>query len=91
MYQEDAILVNQALQGDQNSFGKLIEKYQHQIYGLAFHRVRNFADAEDIAQQVFLVAYENLGHLREPAKFSSWLRGIAENLIKMWGRQRERT
>jgi len=91
MYQEDAILVNQALQGDQNSFGKLIEKYQHQIYGLAFHWVRNFADAEDIAQEVFLVAYENLGNLREPAKFSPWLKGIAENLIKMWNRQKGRT
>jgi len=91
MYQEDAILVNQALQGDKDSFGKLIEKYQHQIYGLAFHKAQNFADAEDIAQQVFLVAYENLGNLREPAKFAPWLKGIAKNLIKMCGRQRKRT
>ncbi|MFQ6043796.1 MAG: sigma-70 family RNA polymerase sigma factor, partial [Candidatus Poribacteria bacterium] len=49
---------------------------------------RNFHEAEDITQDVFVEAYLNLKKLREPAKFGSWLRGITKNLCWKWMRKK---
>ena len=83
----DAVLVQQAQGGDVRAFGRLVERYQNAIYGLAFHLMRNFADAEDLAQDTFVAAYESISRIREPAKFAGWLRSIVYN---QWRMQRRR-
>jgi RNA polymerase sigma-70 factor (ECF subfamily) len=83
----DAVLVYQTQGGDVAAFGRLVERYQNAIYGLAFHLMRNFADAEDLAQDTFVAAYESIARIREPAKFAGWLRSIAYN---QWRMQRRR-
>jgi len=80
-------LVEKTLQGDKDSFCELVVKYQHAVYGLAFHHLKNFTDAEDIAQEVFLEAYRQLRTLRRPERFGFWLNGITTNLCKMWLRR----
>jgi RNA polymerase sigma-70 factor (ECF subfamily) len=84
-------LVKRAVNGDKDAFCALVVKYQHAVYGLAFHYLKNFADAEDVAQEVFLEAYRRLGTLRHPEKFAFWLNGITVNLCKMWLRRQRGT
>ncbi|MDQ1316991.1 MAG: hypothetical protein QG588_640 [Candidatus Poribacteria bacterium] len=76
-------LVQRSLNGDNDAFSQLVHKYQYAVYGLAFHYMKNFADAQDIAQEVFLEAYRKLETLKHPDKFASWLNGITKNLCKM--------
>jgi DNA-directed RNA polymerase specialized sigma24 family protein len=55
--------------GDTASFGLLVDKYKASIYALAYSRLHNFHDAEDVTQDVFLKAYENLRSLRRWGRF----------------------
>ena len=87
MNQTDAQLVKEVLQGNTASFGILVRKYQGAVYGLAYHLVKDFTDAEDIAQEAFLQAYLNLSQLRDLSKFAGWLKRITFNICKMWLRR----
>jgi RNA polymerase sigma factor (sigma-70 family) len=83
----DKQLVEKTLEGDINAFGILVNRYRGLVHGLTFHVVSNFQDAEDIAQEAFIKAYESLSTLKDKAKFGSWLRIITLNLCKMWLRR----
>ena len=65
MRTEDGYIIDKCLKGDPAAFGLLVDKYKASIYGLAYSKLRNFHDAEDVAQEVFIKAYENLRFLRE--------------------------
>ncbi|MBM3235111.1 sigma-70 family RNA polymerase sigma factor [Candidatus Poribacteria bacterium] len=80
----DEILVQRVLDGDKSSFGILVERYKRSVFQHAIKTTRDFHEAEDITQDVFLKAYLNLQKLREPAKFGGWLRGITQNLCRKW-------
>lgn len=85
----DEILVKNALSGDKDAFGKLVEKYSSAVYGLAYHLVGNFSDAQDLAQKTFITAYLKLHQLKDYAKFAGWLRIITINTCKMWLRKQK--
>ena len=87
MQPTDEILAKQAILGDKRAFGKLVERYQNAVYGLAYHFTRNVSDAQDLAQEAFLQAYLKLDQLKKPAKFAHWLRRITANICKMWLRR----
>jgi len=87
---EDARLVERTRDGDVDAFELLIAKYQKAIFNVALYKSRNYFDAEDLAQDVFLAAYKALPMLKAPENFSSWLFGIAYNRCHKWF-QRERT
>jgi RNA polymerase sigma-70 factor (ECF subfamily) len=80
----DEILVQRVLDGDKSSFGILVERYKCSVFQHAIKTTRDFHEAEDITQDVFLKAYLNLQKLREPTKFGGWLRGITQNLCRKW-------
>jgi len=88
MMEEDLKWVSRVRDGDRDAFGKLVRKYQAQVYGLAVHMVGNFADAEDLTQEAFVQAYRNLDRFRAPNNFPGWLRTIAVNLCRMHLRRR---
>jgi RNA polymerase sigma-70 factor (ECF subfamily) len=79
----DADLVRRTLEGRSEAFGALVEKYQRLVHGLAFHLVGNLTDAEDLVQDAFVRAYQNLHCLDDPMKFAGWLRRIIANECKM--------
>ncbi|GAI50573.1 unnamed protein product, partial [marine sediment metagenome] len=81
--ESDSDLVQRTLAGETESFRALVERYQDAVYGVALSKTGSFADAEDLAQEIFLAAYESLQRLKTPAKFGSWLYGIALNKTKM--------
>lgn len=88
--QSDSDLVRHTLDGDHGCFRTLIERYKDAVFGVALSRCGSHADAEDIAQESFIAAYDTLGSLRCRAKFGSWLRGIAVKKAAMHMRLKQR-
>lgn len=85
----DEMLVQKVLSGNKDAFGKLVKKYSSAVYGLAYHLVGSFVDAQDIAQKVFITAYLKLRQLKDQTKFRSWLRTITINTCRMWLRKQK--
>jgi len=81
---DDETLVHHCLAGDENAFGFLVHKYKDLVHAYAYQKVSNYADAEDITQEVFIRAYRNLAKLKFPHKFRSWLYTIASNECNRW-------
>lgn len=84
MRTEDGYLVGKCLDGDPAAFNILVDRYKEGIYSLVYSKILNFHDAEDITQEVFLKAYQNLKSLRRWDRFPAWLYAIASNLCKNW-------
>ena len=87
---DDAVLVRQTCGGNVEAFEQLVEKYQKAIFNIALYKSKNYFDAEDLTQDIFLAAYKALTTLKSAENFSSWLFGIAYNRCHKWF-QRERT
>ena len=75
-------LVRLALKGDENAFGNLVELYQRAAYAVAYSVTGRHEDAEDAAQESFLVALERLEECRNPDRFGGWLMTIVRNRSK---------
>lgn len=73
------LLVQRILAGDANAFQAFIQEYQHLVAHMVFRMVSNAADREDLCQDVFLKAYQNLGRFRFESKVSTWIAKIAYN------------
>jgi len=86
----DEELVRRALAGDHPAFEGLVERHQELVYRLARRLTASVADAEDVLQETFVLAYRRLGGFRGDAKFSTWLYRIAANSAKMLRRERAR-
>src|SRR5204863_3469664 len=67
-----------ARRGDQGAFGRLYDRYARVVHGLLLARVPE-ADVDDLVQDVFLIAWNRLDGLRDPAAFGGWLTMIARN------------
>ena len=85
---EDRDLVRLALSGETWAFGRLVERYGERVLARVRRVVRRPDDAEDLAQEVFLVAFRRLGQLHDGSRFSPWLSRIAENTARNWHRRR---
>jgi RNA polymerase sigma-70 factor (ECF subfamily) len=72
----DADVVARTLAGDITAFEALVRRYRGLAFGLAFHHLGRFEDAEDAAQEAMVEAYLKLPHLRQPERFAGWLRRI---------------
>lgn len=76
---EERALCERVAAGDQAAFAKLVERYQHRVFGFCARMIGDRAEAEDIAQDVFLTVYRNAGEFRGDSAFSTWLFRIAKN------------
>ena len=72
-------LVKQASNGCSDSFGQLVELHHETLRLFLSRFIHCSACVDDIAQEVFLVAYRQLATFRHESKFSTWLLGIARN------------
>jgi len=77
----DASLVNESLAGNREAFGEIVGRYQTLICSLAYSATGSFSQSQDMAQETFVVAWQQLSQLREPGKLRSWLCGILRNKI----------
>ncbi len=87
MIEEDVQLIYDILEGDDEAFGILVEKYQKSIHALVWRKIGDFHYAEEITQDTFLRAYEKLSTLRNPTLFAGWLYVIANRLCLNWMRK----
>ena len=69
-------LVLRAQAGDRGAYGALVERFQPTVYAVALARLRNPAEAQELAQEVFLHGMKKLAQLRDPQCFAGWLRQI---------------
>ena len=69
----DQIYIDKVLKGDTNAFAFLIDRYKNMAYTLAIKVVKSHEDAEEVAQDSFLKAYEKLESFQGNSKFSTWL------------------
>jgi len=74
---ENTILLQQIKGGHPEAFKQLVDQYHHKVINTCYGFVHNKEDAEDIAQEVFLEAYESIANFREEAQLSTWLYRIA--------------
>jgi len=84
MKNDDAKCVERILAGDEGAFTALVRKYEKQIHAFVWRRVRDYQVAEEITQDAFLKAYQKLGTLRDPNRFSGWLYMIATRCSLAW-------
>lgn len=82
---DELALVRAAKAGDITAFEQLVKRYDRNIFRIAQHITHNREDAEDVVQDAFLKAYENLAQFQEQSKFYTWLVRIAvnESLMKL--------
>ena len=77
--EQEKSLIQRTLAGDKKAYEELISEHERRIFflGLKFHK--NYEDAEDFTQEVFLKAYEKIGTFRGTSPFSAWLYRIGYN------------
>ena len=73
-------LVRDAVARDAPAFAALIRRYERVVLSVAFGVLNNSDAAADVAQDSFLRAWQRLSELNEPARFATWICGIARNL-----------
>jgi len=76
---EETRWIKQALKGDDNAFGILVEQYQRPVFSLCYRMLGNANDAEDAAQESFIRAYRHLNKYDQTRSFATWLLSIASH------------
>ena len=84
----DARLVAQAQTGDFAAFEQLVRSYRNDVYGLAYHFLRNREEAWDISQEVFIKTHRSLVRFRGDSSFKTWLMRITANQCKDYLKKR---
>ena len=84
----DVELIHRVLDGDDNAFETLVKKYRKPVHALVWRKIGDFHIAEEITQDTFLKAYQELAKLKKPQSFASWLYVIAANQCSSWLRKK---
>ena len=83
-------LVSTSQAGDKQAYAELIRRCYSSVYLLCLGRLGNLADAEDLAQEVFLKGFLKIRSLRQADRFEGWIRQIAKNECNNFLRQKKR-
>jgi RNA polymerase sigma-70 factor, ECF subfamily len=86
----DAALMLRVKQGDTAAFTELVDKYKQPVMNVAYRMLRDAAEAEDLAQMVFVQVFKSAHRYQVSSKFSTWLFTIARNLCLNEIRRRSR-
>jgi RNA polymerase sigma-70 factor (ECF subfamily) len=76
---EEADLIKRALGGELTAYDELVRRYQERIYATIYHMTANHEDANDLAQETFIKAYQALSSFKGGSSFYTWLYRIAVN------------
>jgi len=83
-------LVRQARRGDLNAYDELVKRYQQRIYATIYHMTSNHEDANDLAQESFIKAFQALNSFKGGSTFYTWLYRIAVNKTINFLKQRKK-
>jgi len=86
----DEALVEMAKKGDLDAFSELVRRYQERIYHAIFRFTRSHSDTDDLVQDAFLRAFQELKHFRQKSGFYTWIYRIAVNLSLNFIKKRKR-
>ena len=86
---EEMDLVNSARHGDLKAYDELVKRYQERIYATIYHMTSNHEDANDLAQESFVKAYQALKSFKGGSSFYTWLYRIAVNKTINFLKQRK--
>lgn len=87
---DEAALVTAAQGGDEAAFAEIVKRHQRAVYRVAYGLTRNASDADDLAQETFVRAWQALGRFRVGEPLFPWLSRIAINLAYSLFRRRKR-
>jgi len=87
---ELALALERASAGDSNAFAELVREHQGMVFSIAYHYLQDRSLAEDLAQEVFLELYQNLGRIQSTAHLTFWLRRVTANRCIDQGRKKLR-
>ncbi len=83
-----ALLVRQATGGDLDAFEELVRRLQRRVYGFAYQHLRDVDEAHDLAQEIFVKLYRNLGRYDPQRPFEPWFWTLAANTTINYRRRR---
>lgn len=69
----DNEIISKVLNGDQQAYAGLVNRYQNYVFTLTMRFTKNREDAEEVSQDIFIKAYRSLADFRGASKFSTWL------------------
>jgi RNA polymerase sigma-70 factor (ECF subfamily) len=87
---DEITLVKASQSGDLDAFGLLTDKYYKNIYRFAYQYTRDHHEADDMCQDTFLRAFNNIAKLKKAESFKGWLYIIASNLLRRNGSNNKR-
>jgi RNA polymerase sigma-70 factor (ECF subfamily) len=87
---DDLLLVGSSQKGDRIAFGSLIDRYYKGIYRFVFEHTGRHHDADEVCQETFLRAFENIKKLKDGSRFKGWIFMIASNLLRKRAKQTKR-
>ena len=89
---DEATLVEQARRGERTAFDQLVLRHQQMVFAVTMRMLGDRHEAQEVAQDVFVRAFQSLGGFRGDAKLSTWLVSITMNLCRnrrrWWARRR---
>jgi RNA polymerase sigma-70 factor (ECF subfamily) len=86
---EEKVLVDRARRGDLHAYDDLVKRYQERIYATIYHMTSNHEDANDLAQESFVKAFQALKSFKGGSSFYTWLYRIAVNKTINFLKQRK--
>ncbi|HEY5914017.1 MAG TPA: sigma-70 family RNA polymerase sigma factor [Verrucomicrobiae bacterium] len=86
---DEAVLVRQARHGDLGAYDELVRRYQERIYATVYHMTANHEDANDLAQEAFIKAFQALRSFKGGSSFYTWVYRIAVNKTINFLKQRK--
>jgi RNA polymerase sigma-70 factor (ECF subfamily) len=86
---EEMELVRRAREGDMGAYDDLVRKYQERIYATIYHMTSNHEDANDLAQEAFIKAFQALKSFKGGSSFYTWIYRIAVNKTINFLKQRK--
>jgi len=76
-------MIRSIIKGDRQAFRNVIKEFGPGIRAFIAGHLNNFAEVDDLSQEVFISAYENLNTFKIDSDFKTWLKGIARNKLNM--------
>jgi RNA polymerase sigma-70 factor, ECF subfamily len=90
----DKTLLRRLRDRDERAFRELVDAHRDRVFNITYRMLGNRAEAEDVAQEVFIAVFKTIDSFREESKFSTWLYRVAvnhcKNRIKYLARRHEK-
>lgn len=79
VFDEDSAWIERLRARDEHAFTRMVQDYQHRVFALVYRMLGDRAEAEDLAQEVFVTVFKAIDSFRGESRFSTWLFRIATN------------